>query len=124
MGKAYNKVLKSRRAKGARLSTALNAQSSMWLKTEMVGLLIGLVAVVFELITIFFWSGFPEAFHKQFYGGAPGAMLVGLGIIVGLISSILYLANLVCKRGRLWWLRLLGFMALYLGFAIIGATGI
>ena len=64
----------------------LNVQSSMWLKTEIAGLLIGLVAVVFEHIAIFFWSSFPEAFHKQFYGGAPGAMLIGLGIIVGLMS--------------------------------------
>lgn len=96
----------------------------MWLKAEITGLLIGLVAVVFYLIIIFCWPSLPESFQTHFYGGEPGAMVVGLALTVGLISSILYLVNMVRKKWKMWFLRLIGFLALYSGFAVIGAMGI
>ncbi len=96
----------------------------MWIKIEITGLLIGLVAIAFELITIFSWFSFSDGFHELFYGGAPGAMLVVIALIIGMLSSILYLINVMCRRRRLWWLRLLSFLTMYLGFAVIGASGI
>ena len=42
----------------------LNTSFTMCFRTEIPGLLIGLSAVVFELIVVFFWPVSPENFYK------------------------------------------------------------
>ena len=97
---------------------------SMWLRIEAVGISIGLVGVALLLVEIFFWSSFSDEVHQLFYGGEPGAFITGFFIIIGLLCSLLFLINIAFKRFSLWWLRLLGVMALYFGIAVIGASGI
>lgn len=96
----------------------------MWQRIEITSLSLGLLSVVVLLIEIFFWKHIPDSVHQYFYGGEPAAFVTGLFIIVGLVGSLLFLVNLCFKRFYLWWLRLLGVIALFLGVAVIGASGI
>lgn len=96
----------------------------MWQRIEITGLLIGLAGAAAALIEIYFWSSFSEEVRALFYGGEPGALVIGTCLIIGLLSSLLFLVNLICKRFALWWLRLVGFISLYIGFAAVGASGI
>jgi ABC-type multidrug transport system permease subunit len=96
----------------------------MWQKIEITGLSVGLLSVSVLLIEIFFWKYIPDEVHQYFYGGEPGAFVTGMLIVVGLLSSVLFIFNLFFKRFYLWWLRLLGVIALFFGIAVIGASGI
>lgn len=96
----------------------------MWQKIEITGLSLGLLSVSVLLIEIFFWKYIPGEVHQYFYGGEPGAVVTGMLILVGLLSSVLFIANLFFKRFYLWWLRLVGVIALFFGIAVIGASGI
>jgi len=96
----------------------------MWQKIEVTGLSLGLLSVAVLLIEIFFWKHIPDEVHQYFYGGEPGAFITGILIIVGLVSSILFIVNLFYKRFYFWWLRLLVVIAIFFGIAVIGASGI
>jgi hypothetical protein len=96
----------------------------MWQKIEITGLSLGLLSVSLLLIEIFFWKYIPDEIHQYFYGGEPGAFVAGMLIVVGLLSSVLFIANLFFNRFHLWWLRLLGVIAFFLGIAVVGASGI
>jgi hypothetical protein len=96
----------------------------MWQKIEVTGLSLGLLSVSVLLVEIFFWSYIPDEVHQYFYGGQPGAFITGILIVVGLMSSVLFVVNLFFKRFSLWWLRLLSVIALFLGVVVIGASGI
>ncbi|QTP59195.1 hypothetical protein HNO53_11040 [Billgrantia antri] len=96
----------------------------MWQKIEVTGLFLGLGGVIAQLININFWSFFSDGYQELFYGGELLAFWVSIFIIVGMISSILFLVNLAFKRLVLWWARLSGFLGLYLGVAVIGASGV
>ncbi|MBT2771101.1 hypothetical protein J7J47_02500 [Halomonas sp. ISL-60] len=93
-------------------------------KLEVTALIVGLASVVVALLIPFIWSVFPEIMRTYFLGGEPGAMVVGLGVLVGVVGSMLFVINLFRKQFTLWWARLLTVLALYLGLAIAGATGI
>ncbi|MBW6393454.1 hypothetical protein [Billgrantia antri] len=97
---------------------------TMWQKIEVTGLFLGLGGVVVQFLNINFWSFFSDGYQEPFYGGELLAFWVSIFIIVGMISSLLLLVNLACKRLVLWWARLLGFLGLYLGVAAIGASGV
>ena len=99
-------------------------KSNIWLKIETFGLCIGLISAVVSSIGISFWSSFSEETHKLFYGGEPGAIIVGILIVIGVISSLFFVINLFFKRFSLWWLRLLGFLLFYFAIATIGASSI
>ena len=96
----------------------------MWQKIEVTGLSLGLLSVAVLLVEIFFWKYIPDEIHQYFYGGEPGAFVAGVLIVVGLVSSVLFLVNLFFKRFYLWWLRLIGVIALFFSIAVIGASGI
>ncbi|UTM56130.1 hypothetical protein L4174_009740 [Photobacterium sp. CCB-ST2H9] len=96
----------------------------MWQRIEVSGMTLGLLGVCIVLIEIFFWSHIPKEVRQYFYGGEPGAVIAGILIVIGLLSILLFLANLFFKRFRFWWLRLLGVIALFLGIVVIGASGI
>lgn len=96
----------------------------MWQRIEVTGLSLGLLSVGVLLIQIFFWKHIPDEVHQYFHGGEPGAFISGVLMVVGLVSSVLFVANLFFKRFYFWWLRLLGVVALFLGIAVIGASGI
>ena len=96
----------------------------MWQKIEVTGLSLGLLSVTVLLVEIFFWKYIRDEIHLYFYGGEPGAFVTGVLILVGLVSTLLFLANLFFKRFYLWWLRLTGVVALFFGIAVIGASGI
>ncbi|MDQ7732541.1 hypothetical protein QT231_07500 [Halomonas sp. SpR1] len=93
-------------------------------KLEVTALIVGLASVVVALLIPFFWSMFPEIMRAYFLGGEPGTMVVGLGVLVGVVGSMLFVINLFRKQFTLWCARLLTVLALYLGLAIAGATGI
>lgn len=97
---------------------------TMWQKIEVTGLFLGLGGVVVKLLNIYFWSSFSDSYQELFYGGERVAFWAGVFLIVGMISSLLFLVNLAFKRLVLWWARLPGFLGLYLGVAVIGASGV
>ncbi len=96
----------------------------MWQKIEVTGLSLGILSVSVLLIEIFCWKHIPDEVHQYFYGGEPGAFVTGVLIVVGLVSFLLFVVNLFFKRFYLWWLRLLGFIAMFFGVVVIGASGI
>ena len=99
-------------------------KSNFWIKIESIGLGIGLTGAVVFALGILFWPSIPDDIQKLFYGCQPGAMLVGISIVIGVISSILFVNNFFFKRFSRWWLRLLGFIIFYLAVAMIGASAI
>ncbi|KDM93498.1 hypothetical protein [Photobacterium galatheae] len=96
----------------------------MWYKIEVAGLTLGLSGVGILLTVIFFWERIPDEIRQYFYGGEPGVFITGVLVVVGLFSILLFIANLIFKRFYLWWLRLFGVIALFLGILVIGASGI
>ena len=99
-------------------------KSNIWLKLEIIGLSIGLIGSTVLAIVILFWPSFSNETHGLFYGGQPAALIVGLFIIIGVLSSFLFMINFLFKRFSRWWLRLLGFITFYMAIAIIGSSGI
>jgi len=99
-------------------------KASIWLKTEIIGLVIGLIATGVALFEVFFAYSFSDQARSLFLGGQPLAIVLGVCIVIGMMSFLFFIINLLFKRFIFWWLRLLGFLMLYLGFATIGASGI
>lgn len=70
----------------------------MWQKIEITGLSLGLLTVAVLLTKIFFWKYISDEIHQYFYGSVPGAFVTGVLIVVGLLSSVLFITNLFFKR--------------------------
>lgn len=101
-----------------------NPKPNFWLKLEIIGLCIGLIGAMVFATGILFWTSLSVDLQKFFYGGQPGAMTVALLILIGVISSLLFLINFFFKRLSRWWLRFFGFIIFYLAVAVIGASAI
>ena len=93
-------------------------------RIELTALVTGLASIVIALLIPFAWSLFPEIMRAYFLGGEPGAIVVGLGVLVGMVGSMLFVINLFHRQFTLWWVRLLAVLVLYLGLATVGAIGI
>jgi len=93
-------------------------------RLEVAALVTGLASIAVALLIPFAWSLFPEIMRAYFLGGEPGAIVVGLGVLVGIVGSMLFVINLFRRQFTLWWVRLLAVLALSLGLATVGATGI
>lgn len=94
------------------------------LRLEVAALVTGLASIAVALLLPFAWSLFPEIMRAYFLGGEPGAIVVGVGVLVGIVGSMLFVLNLFRRQFTLWWARLLAVSALSLGLATVGATGI
>jgi VanZ family protein len=92
------------------------------IRLEVAALATGLASVVVALFIPLIWSVFPEIMRTYFLGGEPGAVVVGFGVLVGIVGSMLFVINLFRRQFTLWWVRLLTVLALYLGLATAGAT--
>ncbi len=97
-------------------------KTNIWLKIEVIGLLIGLLGSIVFATGSIYWNSLPAFIQKFFFGGQYGAMLIGLLVLIGIFSSVLYFVNLLYKRLSLWWFRFLGFLVFYLALAMIGAS--
>ena len=93
-------------------------------RLEVAALVTGLASIVIALLIHFAWSLFPEIMRAYLLGGEPGAIVVGLGVLVGMVGSMLFVINLFHRQFTLWWVRLLAVLVLYLGLATVGAIGI
>jgi hypothetical protein len=93
-------------------------------RIELTALVTGLASIVIALLLPFAWSLFPEMMRAYFLGDEPGAIVVGLGVLVGIVGSMLFVINLFRRQFTLWWIRLLAVLALSLGLATVGAIGI
>lgn len=99
-------------------------KSNIWIKIEACGLCLGLVGAFVVLVGKLFWSSFSDDIHNFFYGGEPGALVLSILILIGVISTLLFLVNFFFKRFSRWWLRFLGFIFFYMAIALIGSSGI
>ena len=77
-------------------------KTNLWQKIKTIGLSNGLLGVAVLVIEILFWSSFSNEIHKLFYGGQPGAFVTGIFIIIGVISTLLFVLNLFFKRFSSW----------------------
>jgi len=95
-------------------------KTSKWLKLEIVTMSLGLIAVVFANIGLHFWQSLSADTQNFFRGGEPGAILLGVLVILGIVSTLLLIVNLVSKRYTLWWLRTFGMLLFYFGAVKLG----
>lgn len=51
----------------------------MWTQAEIIAISIGIAAAAFTSMELALWNKIPRAVHEFFYGGRPGAFLVGTG---------------------------------------------
>lgn len=97
---------------------------NIWVKIELVCLIIGLLGAGIALFEIVFGASFSAKAHSLFLAEQPLAIILGVCVVIGMISFLFFIINLLFRRFKFWWLRLIGFVLFYFAFATIGASGI
>jgi len=93
----------------------------MLTKIEISGVVIGIVAVLFQLTVLFSHQYLPLYFLDFFRGDHIGGVVVGVALLFGFISIILFIINMVFGNRSKWFIRL-GLMAIFtIGSAYVGS---
>ena len=78
----------------------------MLTKVEISGFLLGITAVCFELIVLFNRQYAPTYLLEFFRGGNTGGVIVGLALILGFISVVVFIINMFVGNRAKWPIRL------------------
>jgi len=93
----------------------------MLTKIEISGFVIGIVAVLFQLIILFSHQYLPSYFLEFFRGDHVGGVVIGVAILFGFISIILFIINMMFGNRTKWFIRQ-GLMAIFtIGAAYLGS---
>jgi len=93
----------------------------MLTKIEISGFVIGIVAVLSLLVVLFSYQYLPSYFLELFRRGHVGGVVIGVALLFGFISIILFIINMVFGNRSSWFIRL-GLMAIFtIGSAYVGS---
>ena len=90
------------------------------LKFEYAGLLLGTAAAAVMLAVVRLGDVLGPGASGLFRGGEPGALIVGLCMLLGLLATLAFPINLI-RGKREWWGSRLGLVFVFLG--LCGAMG-
>lgn len=93
----------------------------MLIKIEISGLIVGVIAVILDLYIILNSQYLPSFYMELFRGGNTGGVVVGVAILLGIISMLVFIVNMLVGNRAVWTIRL-GLLATFvITFSVLGS---
>ncbi len=93
----------------------------MLTKVEITGFVLGILAIFCELVVLFNRQSFPAYVFELFRGGNIGGILVGVAVMLGFVSVILFIVNLIVGNRSKLAMRLGLLITFIFSLAILGS---